>query len=55
MQLESPNEYINNLNMKLQLNKGIIKIKKKYTYEKNFRSKVLMIYAIEDEAKEIDE
>ena len=32
----------------------MIEIEKKFTYEKNIRAKVMILYAIDDEAKEID-
>ena len=54
IQLASPKRYIEELNKMLSFTKGVMEIKKKYTYEKNTRSKVLMIYAIISEADNVD-
>ena len=55
VKLASPKYYIQDLNRKLQIQEGRIDIKKEYTYEKGKRSKVLTVYAISSEAKEINE
>ena len=39
----------------MNLEEEIIDIKKRFTYEKNTRSKVLTVYAIENEAQDVDE
>ena len=44
--------HIADLKEKLNSNKEIIEIKKKFTYEKDFCSKVLLIYSIEQKAQE---
>ena len=54
VQLVSANRYIEEINKKLNLDKEIIKIKKKFICEKNIRTKVMMIYTINDKAKEIN-
>ena len=54
IQLASPKGYIEELNDILSLLKGIMEIKKKYIYEKNIRSKDLMIYATISEANNVD-
>ena len=55
VKLASPKHYIQDLNRKLQIQEGRIDIKKEYTYEKGKRSKVLTVYAISSEVKEINE
>ena len=46
--------YINTINDWVNFDERMIEIRKKYTYERDDRSKVLMIYALEDKAKLID-
>ena len=55
VQLASPDYYINEITNDMNLEEGIIDIKKRFTYEKNTRSKVLTVYAIENEAQDVDE
>ena len=55
VQIAAPSLYVNEINKKVRLHQGRIEIKKKITFEKNFKSKVLMIYAMEQEAKETDQ
>ena len=54
IQLASANGYVDKINKKLNLDKEIIKIKKKLTCKKDIRIKVLMLYTIEDEVNEIN-
>ena len=55
VKLASPKYYIDDLKEKLQIDEGLIDIKKEFTYEKGKRSKVLSVYAITSAAKEINE
>ena len=55
VQLASPDVYVQEINSTAMIDRGIIEIKKHITYEKGMASKVLMIYALVSEAKEIDE
>ena len=55
VQLASPDYYINEITNDMNLEEGIIDIKKRFIYEKNTRSKVLTVYAIENEAQDVDE
>ena len=52
--MTSTNRYVDEINEILNLDKGSIEIKKKFIYEKDIRSKVLIIYVIENKAKKID-
>ena len=54
IQLALANSYIDKINEMLNLDKGMIEIKKKFSYKKDVSSKVLILYAIEDETNEID-
>ena len=54
VRLASPAHYVQDINKTAGLNHGIIEIKKQVTFERDVKSKVMMIYAIEEEAKEID-
>lgn len=55
VKLASQEKYSDEIIEAMDLNQNLIDIKKEYTYEKGTRSKVLAIYAVEREAKEIDE
>ena len=55
VKIASPKYYINELSNIIETTQKVIDIKKSYTYEKGLRSRVLVVYAIESEAKEIDE
>jgi len=46
--------YFFDIKKKLKIGTGIIEVKKEYTYERGERSKVLMVYAIESLAQQID-
>jgi len=54
VKLASPMEYVKQINALTGLEEGMIEIKKNRTYEKGTSSKVLSIYAVEDEAEEVD-
>ena len=53
VKLASPKYYVNELEFKAEIEKGYVEIKKKYTFDKGVRSKVLVIYAVKEKAKEI--
>ena len=53
--LASSDLYVEEIWQLVKLDLGVIKIKKKITFKKKTSSKVLMIYAVQDEAREIDE
>ena len=55
VKISSPKRYIDELEQYLKIDKGIIDVKKKYTYDKGYRSKVLVINVIESKAKEVNE
>ena len=55
VQLASPEYHIDEIIKEMKLQDCSIDIKKQFTYEHYSRSKVLSIYAIQDEADEIDE
>ena len=55
VQLASPEYHIDEIIKEMKLQDCSIDIKKRFTYEHNSRSKVLSIYAVQDEADEIDE
>ena len=55
VKLASLDYYINKIIEEMNLEDNTIDIKKRFTYERNTRSKVLTVYAIEEEAKEVDE
>lgn len=55
MQLADPKHCIKDMNEKIQLDKGIIGIKKQCALKKRRREMVLMTYAIESKAKEVNE
>ena len=55
VQLASPEEYVKEINSIANIDPGCIEIKKHVTHEKGVGSKVFMIYAIQSEAKEIDQ
>ena len=57
LKIAAPKRYIEELNKYLGLEEedGIIDIKKKFTFERGSRSKVLMICVIESKSKEADE
>ena len=55
VKLASPKQCVNELNERLTTEEGSIDVKKQFTYDKGSRSKVLVIYAIESEAREVDE
>jgi len=55
VKISSPKRYIEELEQYLQIEQGTIDVKKKYTYDKGHRSKVLVINAIESKAKEVNE
>jgi len=44
---------VNELKMKVEIEQGQIEIRKKYTFNRGVRSKVLVVYAVENKAKEI--
>ena len=47
--------YIKDVNSRLKLEDGMIDIKKEFTHENGERSKVLVIYAISEQANKINE
>ena len=51
--MASPKYYVNELEFKAEIEKGYVEIKKKYTFDRGVWSKVLVIYAVEEKAKEI--
>ena len=53
--LASLDLYIKEILQLAKLDLEVIEIKKKITFEKKTSSKVLMIYAVQDKAQEIDE
>ena len=55
VKLATPKCYINELSDHLTSKNEAIDIKKRFTHEHGSRSKVLIVHAIEPEAKEIDE
>jgi len=55
VQLASQEKYSNEIIEEMELDPNVIDIKKEYTYEKGKRSKVLSVYAVEQEAKVVDE
>ena len=54
VQLASPIEHANGIQDLAHIDQSLIEIKKEYTYERGQRSKVLVMHAIEQNAKEID-
>ena len=54
VKLVSPDYYIKEIREESQLQENTIDIKKRYTYERSNRSKVLVVYAVKNEAKEVD-
>ena len=54
VRIVSPVYYLLDIKKKLKIGTGIIEVKKEYTYERGERSKVLMVYAIESLAQQID-
>ena len=46
---------MNELNERLTTEEGSINVKKQFTYDKGSRLKVLVVYVIESEAREVDE
>ena len=55
IKIASPKYCIIELSNILEIINKVIDIKKWFTYEKGLQSKVLVVYAIEKEAKQIDE
>ena len=55
VRIASPKYYITDLTKRLNIREKIIDVKKEYTYEKGQRSKVLVIYATEEKADQINE
>jgi len=55
LKFASPRRYIEEINNYLDLEEGVVEVKKKYTFERGSRSKVLVICVIESKAKEVDE
>ena len=55
VKLASQEKYSNEIIEEMELDQNLINIKKEHTCEKGNRSKVLSVYAVEREAKEIDE
>ena len=55
VRIASPKYYIADLTKRLNIREKIIDVKKEYTYEKGQRSKVLVIYATEEKADQINE
>jgi len=51
VRLASPAHYVQDINKTAGLNHGIIEIKKQVTFERDVRSKVMMIYAIRRRSK----
>ena len=52
--IAAPSIYVEKINSTAGLHRGIIEIKKQVTFEKDAKSKVLMIHATVDDAKETD-
>ena len=55
VKLASQDRYSKEITMEMKLQENTLDIRKEYTYERGHRSKVLAIYAVQDEAKEVDE
>ena len=53
VKLASSEYYIEDINSRLGISNGIVDIKKEYTYEKGKRSKVLMVYVISSQVKQV--
>ena len=53
VRLASPNNYVKDLGFKADIINGFIEIKKQHTCDRGVRSKVLVVHAIEEKAKEI--
>ena len=54
VQLASVQEYEQQINKLLNLEQGTIEVKKELIYESGAKTKALVVYAVEDQAKEID-
>ena len=54
VKIASPKQYIKELNKYLEIDKGLIDVKKETKFERGSRSKLLVIYIIELKVKEID-
>jgi len=55
LKIASPKKYIDDLNKYCGIEDGMIDVKKKFTYAKGSRSRVLVVLVIESKAKEINE
>jgi len=55
VKIAAPKYYISDIKNRLAITNNVIEVKKEYTYDKGKRSKVLVIYAIENVADQIDE
>ena len=55
VRIAAPKYYIADLTQRLNIKEKIIDVKKEYTYDKGQRSKVLVIYATEEQADQINE
>ena len=54
LKLASVTEYEKEMNKMLELQEGNIEVKKEFIYESNAKTKALVIYALENKAKELD-
>jgi len=54
VKIAAPKHYIKDIRQKLNVKDKIIDVKKEYTYDKGKRSKVLVVYATEESADQID-
>jgi len=54
VKIASPKYYIDDLSKKINVTEKIIDVRKAYTYDKGERSKVLVVYATENEASSIN-
>ena len=55
LKIATPKNYEEKIYNATQLEEGMIEIKKKITFEQNSKSRVFMVYELEDEAANIDE
>ena len=54
IKLVSNNKYVDRIRSEIEIPDQTIEVRKQYVYEKNIRSRILVIYAIESKAEEID-
>ena len=54
IKLASTKKYNTILTNEIQILNNLLEIRKQYVYEKNMRSKMIVVYAIEKEVQEID-